>query len=90
MIDHKIIANEREQLPIIINKQNEIIAVGTLFIKENYKQAMKIKIREMNLEMHDDLKEVLLTEEDIQSICKDLGSNLRKIIKVNHLFVLVS
>ncbi|MBF7020753.1 tRNA lysidine(34) synthetase TilS [Staphylococcus sp. 18_1_E_LY] len=43
LIDHKIIANEREQLPIIINNQNEIIAVGTLFIKESYKQAMKIK-----------------------------------------------
>lgn len=30
------------------------------------------------MEMHDDLKEVLLTEEVIQSICKDLGMQLTK------------
>jgi tRNA(Ile)-lysidine synthase len=43
LIDHKVRADERNQLPVIINNQNEIIAVGTLFIKESYKQAMKIK-----------------------------------------------
>ena len=28
--------------------------------------------------MKDDLKEILLTEEDIQNICKDLGEQLTK------------
>ena len=28
--------------------------------------------------MHNDLKEVLLTEEDIQNICKELGAQLTK------------
>lgn len=30
---------------------------------------------EMNSVMHNDLKEVLLTEEDIQNICKDWENN---------------
>lgn len=33
---------------------------------------------EMNSVMHNDLKEVLLTEEDIQNICKELGEQLIK------------
>ncbi len=33
---------------------------------------------EMNSVMHNDLKEVLLTEEDIQNICKELGAQLTK------------
>ncbi len=33
---------------------------------------------EMNSVMHNDLKEVLLTEEDIQNICKELGSTINK------------
>lgn len=32
----------------------------------------------MNSVMHNDLKEVLLTEEDIQNICKELGAQLTK------------
>lgn len=43
MIDHKIMTHERNRIPIIINQQNEIIAVGTLFIKDSHKQTMKIK-----------------------------------------------
>ncbi len=33
---------------------------------------------EMNSVMHNDLKEVLLNEEDIQNICKELGAQLTK------------
>lgn len=43
MIDQKIITDERNRIPIIINNQNEIVAIGTLFIKESYKQIIKIK-----------------------------------------------
>ena len=31
--------------------------------------------------MHNDLKNVLLTEEDIQNICKELGAKLLRTIK---------
>ncbi len=33
---------------------------------------------EMSSVMHNDLKEVLLTEEDIQNICKELAAQLQK------------
>ena len=38
--------------------------------------------------MHKDLKNVLLSEEDIQNICKEMGLSLLRIIKIAHSFVL--
>lgn len=40
--------------------------------------------------MKDDLKDILLTEEEIQEICKDLGEQLTRDYKDKPLFVLVS
>ena len=37
--------------------------------------------------MHNDLKDVLLTEEDIQNICKELGERLQQTIKIVRLYV---
>lgn len=40
--------------------------------------------------MHKDLKNVLLSEEDIQNICKEMGAIITEgIIKIAHSFVLV-
>ena len=61
-----------------IDKQQRIIAVGDLYQQQTIKQWIIISKMEMNSVMHNDLKEVLLTEEDIQNICKELGAQLTK------------
>lgn len=43
LIDHKIIQAERNQLPVMVNAQNEIIAVGTLYLKNKYEQSIFIR-----------------------------------------------
>ncbi len=43
LIDHKIEQHERDQLPIIINANDEIIAVGTLYLQNKYSQSIFIK-----------------------------------------------
>jgi len=43
LIDHKIEHHERDQLPIIINANDEIIAVGTLYLQNKYSQTIFIK-----------------------------------------------
>lgn len=39
--------------------------------------------------MHKDLKNVLLSEEDIQNICKEMGAIITEDYKIAHSFVLV-
>ena len=65
-------------MPIVLDKQQRIIAVGDLYQQQTIKQWIIISKMEMNSVMHNDLKEVLLTEEDIQNICKELGAQLTK------------
>lgn len=43
LIDHKIVQSERNQLPVMVNAQNEIIAVGTLYLKNKYEQSIFIR-----------------------------------------------
>ncbi|MGW7977662.1 tRNA lysidine(34) synthetase TilS [Staphylococcus xylosus] len=43
LIDNKIEQQERDQMPIIVNADNEIIAVGTLFLKSKYKDLICIR-----------------------------------------------
>ncbi|RQM86284.1 tRNA lysidine(34) synthetase TilS [Staphylococcus xylosus] len=43
LIDNKIEQQERDQMPIIVNADNEIIAVGTLFLKSKYKGLICIR-----------------------------------------------
>ncbi len=41
-IDNKIVADEREHIPLIINNSNEIIAIGCLYVQENFKDLIMI------------------------------------------------
>ncbi|MEP9853568.1 tRNA lysidine(34) synthetase TilS [Staphylococcus aureus] len=43
LIDEKVIQLERNQMPILVNAYNEIIAVGTLYLKNKYKQSIFIR-----------------------------------------------
>lgn len=43
LIDNKIEQQERDQMPIIVNADNEIIAIGTLFLKSKYKDLICIR-----------------------------------------------
>ena len=76
-IDCKVQQWVRDQMPIVLDKQQRIIAVGDLYQQQTIKQWIIIS-KKMNSVMHNDLKEVLLTEEDIQNICKELGAQLTK------------
>ncbi|WP_426704004.1 tRNA lysidine(34) synthetase TilS [Staphylococcus shinii] len=51
LIDNKIEQQKRGQIPIIVNANNEIIAVGTLFLKRKYKDL--ICIRDMGEEKNE-------------------------------------
>lgn len=62
----------------MVNAQNEIIAVGTLYLKINTNNQFLYDIWERNENMRDDLKEILLSEEDIHQICKDLGEEITR------------
>ena len=42
-IDRKVVDAERDQTPIVINAQNEIIAVGTLYKAEYIQNSILIK-----------------------------------------------
>lgn len=42
-IDNKIPANEREQIPIILNYSNEIVAIGCLYVHEQFRDLITIK-----------------------------------------------
>lgn len=42
-IDEKVIQSERDKMPIIVNAHNEIIAIGTLFLKQKYEQLIFIR-----------------------------------------------
>ena len=74
-IDQKVPQWFRDQMPVILDKQQRIIAVGDLYQQQQLKQWIIISKMEMNSVMHNDLKEVLLTEEDIQNICKNWERN---------------
>ncbi|UQW81303.1 tRNA lysidine(34) synthetase TilS [Staphylococcus edaphicus] len=43
LIDYKIVHSERDQLPVIVNVKNEIIAVGTLYLQNKYNQLIFIR-----------------------------------------------
>ncbi|GGB93918.1 tRNA(Ile)-lysidine synthase [Staphylococcus nepalensis] len=43
LIDYKIIQTERNQLPILVNADDEIIAVGTLYLNNKYKTSIFIR-----------------------------------------------
>ena len=42
MINRKVPKFERERLPILLNKQGEIIAVGTLYTAADYEGKLEI------------------------------------------------
>ena len=41
-IDEKIIQRQREEMPVIVTADEEIIAVGTLFLKQKYNELISI------------------------------------------------
>ena len=41
-IDQKIIADERERIPVVVNNSNEIIAIGCLYVHERFKDLIMI------------------------------------------------
>ena len=43
LIDHKVIQTERNQLPILVNADEAIIAVGTLYLNNEYKDTIFIR-----------------------------------------------
>ena len=43
LIDEKVMQTERNQMPVIVNAYNEIIAVGTLYLKNRYNQSIFIR-----------------------------------------------
>lgn len=43
LIDRKIIQTERNQLPILVNADETIIAVGTLYLNNEYKDTIFIR-----------------------------------------------
>ena len=71
-----MIQTERNQLPILVNADEAIIAVGTLYLNNEYKDTIFIRNTERNEIMRDDLKEILIDEEEIEQICKDLGAKI--------------
>ena len=44
----KIPAIEREQMPIVLTYLNEIVAIGELYVHEQFKDLITIKMMEMN------------------------------------------
>lgn len=42
-IDQKIPAIEREQMPIVLTYLNEIVAIGELYVHEQFKDLITIK-----------------------------------------------
>lgn len=42
-IDHKIETTERNEMPIIVNQSNQIVAVGNIYTNQRYQSYLKIK-----------------------------------------------
>ncbi len=41
-IDKKVTLAERQRIPLIINQENAVLAIGDLYVKENFKEFILI------------------------------------------------